>query len=469
MKSPLKFGNDLMDNDLHNLSVSELSDLLKNKEISSLELTKRFLNKIEIIEPSVNAFALITREKAFEQASESDKNRKQHEPGKCSDLEGIPYGLKDIFDTKNILTEAGSEIYKGRIPDSDARVVELLNWDGAVLLGKTITTEFADGHPPETKNPWDPSRTPGGSSTGSAVAVATRMLPYALGTQTVGSVLRPAAYNGIVGLKPTYGLVSRTGVIPQSDSCDTVGVLCRSVNDAWLILKSILGYDHKDKKSSIQAGNFELNNLKNFISKPKIGFLNKYFMEESDEDVKHSTLSALKSLSNQGAVIEELELKIDFKLGFQSHRIVQQSEMAQWHKPLYSKYANKYKPITLEYIKSGFSQKATEYMDALEFRDHMRKIFIDSFKSFDVLIMPTASGLPPKDLSRTGDTRFQSPWTFTGLPSIAIPAGLSENGLPQSIQLVGAPFKEEKLLNAAKWVETVLGTLPAPIIKGETS
>jgi len=253
MKSPLKFGNDLMDNDLHNLSVSELSDLLKNKEISSLELTKRFLNKIEITEPSVNAFALITSEKAFEQASESDKNRKQHEPGKCSDLEGIPYGLKDIFDTKNILTEAGSEIYKGRIPDSDARVVELLNWDGAVLLGKTITTEFADGHPPETKNPWDPSRTPGGSSTGSAVAVATRMLPYALGTQTVGSVLRPAAYNGIVGLKPTYGLVSRTGVIPQSDSCDTVGVLCRSVNDAWLILKSILGYDHKDKKSSIQV------------------------------------------------------------------------------------------------------------------------------------------------------------------------------------------------------------------------
>tara|TARA_B100000586_G_C20088939_1_gene419104 strand:- start:298 stop:1707 length:1410 start_codon:yes stop_codon:yes gene_type:complete len=469
MKSLQEFGNNFMDNNLHDLTVSELSALLEKKEISSVELTKEFLDKIEITEQSVNAFALITHEKAFEQASESDKNRKQHEPGKCSDLEGIPYGLKDIFDTKNILTEAGSEIYKGRIPDSDARVVELLNWDGAVLLGKTITTEFADGHPPETKNPWDPSRTPGGSSTGSAVAVATRMLPYALGTQTVGSVLRPAAYNGIVGLKPTYGLVSRTGVIPQSDSCDTVGVLCRSVNDAWLILKSILGYDHKDKKSSIQEGNFELNNLKNFIPKPKIGFLNKYFMEESDEDVKHSTLSALKSLSNQGAVIEELELKIDFKLGFQSHRIVQQSEMAQWHKPLYSKYANKYKPITLEYIKSGFSQKATEYMDALEFRNHMRKIFIDSFKSFDVLIMPTASGLPPKDLSRTGDTRFQSPWTFTGLPSIAIPAGLSENGLPQSIQLVGAPFKEEKLLNAAKWVETVLGTLPAPIIKGETS
>ncbi|MQG06824.1 MAG: amidase [SAR202 cluster bacterium] len=469
MKSLQEFGNNFMDNNLHDLTVSELSALLEKKEISSVELTKEFLDKIEITEQSVNAFALITHEKAFEQASESDKNRKQHEPGKCSDLEGIPYGLKDIFDTKNILTEAGSEIYKGRIPDSDARVVELLNWDGAVLLGKTITTEFADGHPPETKNPWDPSRTPGGSSTGSAVAVATRMLPYALGTQTVGSVLRPAAYNGIVGLKPTYGLVSRTGVIPQSDSCDTVGVLCRSVNDAWLILKSILGYDHKDKKSSIQAGNFKLNNLKNFIPKPKIGFLNKYFMEESDEDVKHSTLSALKSLSNQGAVIEELELKIDFKLGFQSHRIVQQSEMAQWHKPLYSKYANKYKPITLEYIKSGFSQKATEYMDALEFRNHMRKIFIDSFKSFDVLIMPTASGLPPKDLSRTGDTRFQSPWTFTGLPSIAIPAGLSENGLPQSIQLVGAPFKEEKLLNAAKWVETVLGTLPAPIIKGETS
>ena len=464
MKSLQEFGNNFMDNNLHDLTVSELSTLLEKKEISSVELTKRFLKQIDITEDSVNAFALITRDNAFEQASESDKRRKENKESTFSELEGIPYGLKDIFDTKNILTEAGSEIYKGRIPDSDAHVVKLLNANGAVLLGKTITTEFADGHPPDTKNPWDANRTPGGSSTGSAVAVATRMLPYALGTQTVGSVLRPAAYNGIVGLKPTYGLVSRSGVIPQSDSCDTVGILCRNVNDAWLILKSIIGYDPKDKRSSIQAESFNISeNLENFI--PKIGFLNKYFMEESDEQVKNSTLSALKSLSNQGATIEELELKIDFESGFQSHRIVQQSEMAQWHEPLYSKYQNKYKPITLEYIKSGFTQNATDYINALGFRNRMRKIFIDSLKSFDVLIMPTASGLPPKDLSRTGDTRFQSPWTFTGLPSIAIPAGLSENGLPQSIQLVGAPFKEEKLLNIAKWIESILGTLPEPEIK----
>ena len=453
-----------MDNNLHDLTVSELSTLLEKKEISSVELTKKFLKQIDITEDSVNAFALITRDNAFEQASESDKRRKENKESTFSELEGIPYGLKDIFDTKNILTEAGSEIYKGRIPDSDAHVVKLLNANGAVLLGKTITTEFADGHPPETKNPWDANRTPGGSSTGSAVAVATRMLPYALGTQTVGSVLRPAAYNGIVGLKPTYGLVSRTGVIPQSDSCDTVGILCRNVNDAWLILKSIIGYDPKDKRSSIQAESFNISeNLENFI--PKIGFLNKYFMEESDEQVKNSTLSALKSLSNKGATIEELELKIDFESGFQSHRIVQQSEMAQWHEPLYSKYQNKYKPITLEYIKSGFTQNATDYINALEFRNRMRKVFIDSLKSFDVLIMPTASGLPPKDLSRTGDTRFQSPWTFTGLPSIAIPAGLSENGLPQSLQLVSSPYKERKLLNSAKWIESVLGTLPEPEIK----
>jgi|TARA_B100001750_G_scaffold56611_1_gene44765 Asp-tRNA(Asn)/Glu-tRNA(Gln) amidotransferase A subunit family amidase len=464
MKSLQEFGNNFMDNNLHDLTVSELSSLLEKKEISSVELTKRFLKQIDIKEDSVNAFALITRDNAFEQASESDKRRKENKQSTFSELEGIPYGLKDIFDTKNILTEAGSEIYKGRIPDSDAHVVELLNANGAVLLGKTITTEFADGHPPETKNPWDANRTPGGSSTGSAVAVATRMLPYALGTQTVGSVLRPAAYNGIVGLKPTYGLVSRSGVIPQSDSCDTVGVLCRNVNDAWLIFKSIIGYDSKDKKSLIQAESFDISeNLGNFI--PKIGFLNKYFMEESDEQVKNSTLSALKSLSNQGATIEELELKIDFESGFQSHRIVQQSEMAQWHEPLYSKYQNKYKPITLEYIKSGFTQNATDYINALGFRNRMRKIFIDSLKSFDVLIMPTASGLPPKDLSRTGDTRFQSPWTFTGLPSIAIPAGLSENGLPQSLQLVSSPYKERKLLNSAKWIESVLGTLPEPEIK----
>ncbi len=457
-----------MDNNLNDLTVSELSALLEKKEISSVELTKLFLNKIEITEDSVNAFALITRDKAFEQASESDKRRKENKQSTFSNLDGIPYGLKDIFDTKNILTEAGSEIYKGRIPDSDAHVVKLLHENGAVLLGKTITTEFADGHPPETINPWDSSRTPGGSSTGSAVAVATRMLPYALGTQTVGSVLRPAAYNGIVGLKPTYGLISRTGVIPQSDSCDTIGILCRSVKDAGLILKSIVGYDPNDNKSSIEAKSFEINNNLN-DSIPKIGFLNNYFMDESDEQVKYSTLSAIKSLSDNGAIIEESNINIDFESGFQAHRIVQQSEMAQWHELLYLKYAKKYKPITLEYIKSGFSKNAIEYINALEFRNQMRKIAIDNLKSYDVLIMPTASGLPPKDLSRTGDTRFQSPWTFTGLPSIAIPSGLSENGLPQSIQLVSKPFNEQKLLNAAKWIESVLGTLPAPVMKGEKS
>jgi len=453
-----------MNNNLHQLGVFELSNLLKKREISSVDLINEFLKHIEATEPSVGAFALITHEKALEQASESDRKRKLNKQPSNSILEGIPYGLKDIFDTKNILTEAGSEIYKGRIPNSDAYVVKLLHENGAVLLGKTITTEFADGHPPDTKNPWDTNRTPGGSSTGSAVAVATRMLPYALGTQTVGSVLRPAAYNGIVGLKPTYGLISKAGVIPQSNSCDTVGILCRNVIDATMILKSIAGYDPNDQHSSIKADSFEIDySFSNSI--PKIGFLSKYFIDESDENVKQSTLTALKSLSNQGAIIDEIDIKIDFPSGFKSHRIVQQSEMAQWHKPLYLKYADKYKAITLEYIKSGFSQNATEYINALEFRNQMRKVAIDALKSFDVLMMPTASGLPPKDLSRTGDTRFQSPWTFTGLPSIAIPAGLSEDGLPQSIQLVSEPFKEKKLLNAAKWVESVLGTLPAPKVK----
>ena len=466
MKSLQEFGNNQMNNKLHHLSVSELSDLLIKNEISSVELTREFLKHIEITEPSLEAFALITREKAFEQASQSDKKRKLNKQSSYSSLEGIPYGLKDIFDTQNILTEAGSDIYKGRIPDSDAHVVKLLNGNGAVLLGKTVTTEFADGHPPNTKNPWDTNRTPGGSSTGSAVAVATRMLPYALGTQTVGSVLRPAAYNGVVGLKPTYGLISRTGVIPQSNSCDTVGILCRNVTDAWLILKSIVGYDPDDEQSSINADSFKVDySLNNSI--PKIGFLSKYFMDESDEQVKHSTLTALKSLSDQGALIEQSDIKIDFPSAFKAHRIVQQSEMAQWHKPLYLKYANKYKPITLEYIKSGFSHSAIAYINALEFRNQMRKVAIAALEFFDVLMMPTASGLPPKDLSRTGDTRFQSPWTFTGLPSIAIPAGLSEDGLPQSIQLVSEPFKEKKLLNAAKWIESVLGTLPAPKVKGE--
>jgi len=451
-----------MHNNLTELNLSQLSNLLLRRELSSVELTNSLLGHIEQIEPELGAFARITSKKALEQAEQSDKTR--NTAANPSKLNGIPYGLKDIFDTKGILTEAGSEIYKGRIPEANAHVVDLLEGNGAVLLGKTVTTEFADGHPPTTKNPWNALYTPGGSSTGSAVAVATRMLPYALGTQTVGSVLRPAAYNGIVGFKPTFGLVSRTGVIPQSQSCDTVGILCKCANDAWIVLKSIAGFDPRDEQSSVKASSFDshdeviLNN-----SAPRIGFLKDYFLEESEQQVKKATLTAIESLAKNGAFVEQAIIDIDFPSGYKAHRVVQQSEMAEWHEPLFNKYAHMYKKITLEYIRSGFQHTAINYIQAIKTKTEMQHAALKTLSSFDVLITPTASGLPPSDLRRTGDTRFQSPWSFTGFPSIALPAGLSDEGLPLSIQLVGRPFQEKKLLGVAQWVESILGGLPNPI------
>ncbi len=451
-----------MEQNLNELNVLELSNLLYKGAVSSVELTHSFIAYIEKVEPKLGAFALLTFDHALQQAKNSDKHRKTLVNHKK--LNGIPYGVKDIFDTKGILTEAGSEIYRGRIPNENCHVVGLLEDNGGVLLGKTVTTEFADGHPPSTINPWSVHHTPGGSSTGSAVAVASRMLPYALGTQTVGSVLRPAAYNGIVGLKPTFGLVSRTGVVPQSQSCDTVGILCRSVNDAWVVLQAIAGFDYHDKQSSAKAELFEP--LKTQIistPKPRIGLLHDYFMEESEKQVKESTLSNLQLLAKNGAIVEDLSLSLDFPKGYKAQRVVQQSEMAEWHEPLYKEHADKYKAITLEYIRSGFPHTAMDYIRALSYRAEMQKVALEALNHFDVLVSPTASGLPPNDLRRTGDTRFQSPWSFTGFPSIALPSGLSAEGLPLSIQVIGKPFEEEALLGVAQWIETILGQLPNPI------
>lgn len=443
-------------------SLQQLSALLDSREISSVELVQSLIEYIKKTEPAIGAFALLTPEHALKQAQKSDERRKKGK--QVNIIDGIPFGVKDIFDTKGILTEAGSEIYKGRVPEKDSRVVELLQKNGAVLLGKTITTEFADGHPPSTKNPWNPHHTPGGSSTGSAVAVASRMLPYALGTQTVGSVLRPAAYNGIVGLKPTFGLISRTGIVPQSQSCDTVGIFTKSVNDAWLVLQSIYGYDSSDKQSSEKSNSVTPKN-QSIISavKPRIGFLKDYFIQESEEEVRESTLDAIGRIANNGGSVEEVSLNINFPEGYKAQRVIQQSEMAEWHEHLYLKYSGLYKAVTLEYIRSGFPHTAIDYIRAKSIRTEMQFKALDALKSFDVLLSPTASGLPPSDLSRTGDTRFQSPWSFTGFPSIALPNGISSEGLPLSIQVIGKPFEEEKLLEVAQWIEAILGRLPSPI------
>ena len=445
---------------LHELSVADAAKRIASKEVSPVELIDALLSRVEALDPILKAFATVTADVARAQAKAAESEIVKSGPR--SAIHGVPYGLKDIIDTAGILTEAGSKVYAGRIPDANAHVVDLLDAAGAILLGKTVTTEFADGHPSPSVNPWNAEHTPAGSSSGSGVAVAARLLPAGLGTQTVGSVLRPAAYNGVVGFKPTFGRIGRTGVIPMSWSCDHVGILVRTVEDAALFLNALAGYDPNDDGSVDLATPDFVAGLGRSDAAPRIGFARAYFLDESEEVTRADVLRVAGALGEAGATVEDVEMDIDFADGYRAHRVVQQAEMAEWHDPLYKADPSLYQAVTIEYIESGHKHSAIDFVRANGIRQQMRDAAMAAMANYDVLMMPTASGPAPHEVKRTGDTRFQSPWSFTGLPSISLPTGLAPNGLPTAVQLVGKRFDEAGLLAAAQWVERTLGVGQAP-------
>ncbi len=445
---------------LHELSVAEAAERIATKELSPVELIDALLARIEALDPKLKAFVTVTAELARKQAQAAERDIMRSGPR--SAIHGVPYGLKDIIDTAGIPTEAGSKVFAGRVPDTNAHVVDLLEGAGAVLLGKTVTTEFADGHPSPSVNPWNAEHTPAGSSAGSSVAVAARLLPAALGTQTVGSVLRPAAYTGVVGFKPTFGRIGRTGVIPHSLSCDHVGILVRTVKDAALFLSALAGYDPDDDGSlELEAPDF-VAALDQLQGAPRIGFARAYFLDESEEVTRADVLRVAGLLGEAGATVEDVDIGIDFADGYRAHTVVQRAELAEWHEPLYKANPSLYQATTIENIEDGYRHSAIDFVRANGVRQQMRDAATAAMAPYDVLMMPTASGPAPHDITRTGDTRFQSPWSFTGLPSITLPTGLAPNGLPTAVQLVGKRFDEGRLLAAAQWVERTLAVQQAP-------
>ena len=445
--------------DLHELGVAEAGERIAARDISPVELVEALLARIDALDPRLEAWETVTGERALAAARAAEAEIAR--TGARSKAHGVPYGLKDIIDTAGIPTEAGSKVYAGRVPDADAHVVTMLDRAGAILLGKTVTTEFADGHPARSKNPWNPAHTPAGSSTGSGVAVAARTVPAALGTQTVGSVLRPAAYNGVVGFKPSFGRIGRTGVIPMSWSCDHVGLLVRSVRDAAVMLQVMSGHDPNDSGSAdLPVPDFPA--ALDAARPPRLALLRGYFLDEADAETRGAVEDAAQRLAAAGADVRDADPGIDFAYGYTAHRTVQQSEMAEWHEPLYRGHEQDYLPRTREYLDAGFAYTSVEFVRAENYRAVMRDRALAVLADCDALMMPTASSPAPRELSNTGDTRFQSPWSFTGLPSIAIPIGLAANGLPLSLQFVGGRFGEEGLLAAAHWAEQTLGVRLAP-------
>ncbi len=440
--------------DASKLTLSAAIRLIQGNELSPSELLESLLRRIDRLEPRLEAWVTIDREGAVATA---ERYSKEVAEGRLrGPLHGIPIGVKDIYYTEGIKTAAGSKILSHFTPDYDATTVGRLKEAGAIILGKTATTEFAAFDPAPTRNPWNTDHTPGGSSSGSAAAVSAGMCPAALGSQTGGSTIRPAAYCGIVGLKPTYGRISRYGITPLSWSLDHVGIITRAVEDAAILLEVLAGHDPKDSSSStlpVPSYRQALNRL----SPPRLGLLKEFFYDNTHEEVRMNIDEAAQRIEESGAEVKEVRLPASFSAVHAAHRIVMNSEAAAFHEATFRSRMLDYRLNIRGIIASGLLVSASTYLKAQRIRSQFIREMATVMERFDCLLTPATTTPALRGLSSTGDPAFNSPWSFCGFPSITVPSGLTKDGLPLGIQLLGRPFDEEHVLRVARWCEKIIG------------
>lgn len=437
----------------YDLTVTEAASTIAAGELTVVQLVKSCLERIDALDDKIQAWALVDREGAMEAAYRLD--HELHKGQRRGPLHGIPVGIKDIFYTAGLRTEAGSRSWSGFVPSYDATVVARLKEAGAIVLGKTHTTEFAFSDTAPTRNPWDTNHTPGGSSSGSGAAVAARMCPAAFGSQTGGSTLRPAAYNGIVGFKPQHGRISTYGVVPLSWTMDHVGILTRTVEDSALIFQAVAGYDPQDLHSLDEKVPDCLVSLDS-QQKLHLGLVRQHFFDHANEEMQRHTEEIAERLRRAGAEVEEIAVPSSFAELDEINRIIMSVESAAYHQEMFAKRKDQYRPGIRKRIEEGLAIPATEYAKILQLRLQQRADVGSLLRQVDALLTPGAPGTAPRDLTTTGDPVMQRPWTTIGLPSISLPTGLGQNGLPLAIQLVGAPLAEDRLLAVARWCERAL-------------
>jgi len=434
-----------------NNSAVEIVQSIKKGEITSEELVKKYIEQIKKKEKDVGAWKFFDEELAINQAKEKDL---LHQSGKHGDLHGIPIGIKDIFDTEDMPTTDGTEIHKKNPSLNDCTVVSKLKQAGAVIMGKTVTCELAYYSPGKTKNPHDLNRTPGGSSSGSAAAVASHMVPLAVGSQTNGSVIRPASYCGVVGYKPTKGLISRHLVLQVSRKLDQVGVFSNSVEDAALISEQLIGYDKQDPDTSLNPKPKLLNACKQKPPmEPVLAYINLPFMNELEEDAIEGFEEIKDEIKNElKSKVDEVELPEGFKGIPEWHKIIMESDMATSFSKEYKSFKNKLSNKIVEAIERGQKYTSVEYNDALSKIDAANTYFKQFFHDYDAILTPSATGEAPKGLEFTGNPIFCTIWTYCGMPSISLPLLQGKNSLPVGVQLVSSLFDDERLFRNASWL-----------------
>lgn len=417
-------------NDFHTLSATEMRDEIARGRLSSVTLVTDCLRRIEIREPLIGAWVHIDPEWALQQAQAADAQ--QASGTELGPLHGIPVGIKDIIDTAELPTEYGTPAFAGRRPLSDAAVVRSLKAAGAVILGKTVTTELAFYGPGKTRNPVDPARTPGGSSSGSAAAVADAHVPLALGSQTAGSILRPASYCGVFGFKPTFGAIPLDGVIAQSPPLDTLGGYGRSVADIALLTAVLSG-----KSCNIDAGD----------GRPlRLAFVRTPSWTQGDADMQRAFEDLVRANPD---TITEVSMPEAFEATGGLQRAVQFHDIARNYGPIVDRHPAVMSAKLKDVVAEGRSVTAAEHEEALLRRDALYRSLDAIFSGFDAILTPASQGVAPEGLAATGSPMFNFIWTYLGVPAISIPL-LTVGGLPLGVQLVTSRGNDARLLGVAE-------------------
>jgi len=422
--------------ELIRLSAAEAAVSLARRELSAEQYVRAHLARIEERDGEVRAFARVAHERALDAARALDRGPPR------GLLHGLPIGVKDVFDTFDMPTEGGCRIYAGHQPPNDAACIALARRAGAVVIGKTVTTELATFPPGATRHPMNPGHTPGGSSSGSAAAVADCMVPLATGTQTLGSIVRPAAFCGVVGYKPTYNLIPRKGVWNDADTLDTVGVFARSVPDAALFVAAML--------------DFRALMVPDRPAVPRVGLCRTFQWEHASPDMQAALANAGRHLQAAGASVEDVALPPRYADLLAAQTCVAKWEIAHTLADEYLRNGTGLRPPLYERCSEGYKIDPADYQRALATGRQCRQMLPDAFGHCDVLLAPGAPGEAPEGLEWTGDPLFNQIWTFLHVPCVAVRGGRGGHGLPLGLQVIGRLDDDSRTLEAAHWIQLAL-------------
>ena len=424
---------------LHALSAMALAARLRAGECTAVDAVQSCLDRISRLDAKVQAWTFLDPELALKQAHAADRHRASG--AALGALHGVPVGIKDIIDTMDMPTENGTVLHAGRRPAKDATVVARLRAAGAIIMGKTVTTELATYFPGKTRNPHDPEHTPGGSSSGSAAAVAANMVPLAVGTQTNGSVIRPAAFCGVVGYKPTYGLINRDGVLCQSPAMDQIGVFARTPEDAALIAESLCDAVALPRWLDASGG------LQPRL--PRMAFVKTPVWNRTAFDAREAIVGLAARL---GAAVHEVDMPEAAAHAWDWQRTVMEAEIATHYDAEWTRGRGQLSQSLCSQIERGRAVTAVDYQHALAQIPRINAAFEPLYAEYDVIMTPAVAGTAPRGLDSTGDPAFCTLWTFCGMPSLTLPLLRGTNGLPLGVQLVAPRFCDAQLLRAARWL-----------------